>query len=267
MATEGIKIIDSDTASDIYWGIVDFYDSGGDIGSIDNLFPIIQEGAADDLDNEIYVTACALAHWEIGLMTEDKLAYVKSILDKNTSINEWTEVGKKHGKARQKELEKFWQKISQLNLKPRQRKKYRRVTAFYFEVNDVLTFQFESGNYGVAICYRIDQYRGACDYMLCPAAYDFARKPQEQDIKHLEMFVTNQGLDVTGISHSTMATIKEKFEKIGQAVIAEKNKELGSLSYGFSDNSKLFAHTFNDLDYKISNFLLKKKPLKVLCEE
>ena len=82
MATDGVKIIDGDTAHDTYWGIMDLYDSGADFGIINNEFPLVQAEYFDDFDNEIYVTACGLALWEIGQMTEDKLTYIKSIIEK-----------------------------------------------------------------------------------------------------------------------------------------------------------------------------------------
>jgi len=42
LATDGTKIIDGDTAHDTYWGIMDLYDSGGEIQMILNEFPLEQ---------------------------------------------------------------------------------------------------------------------------------------------------------------------------------------------------------------------------------
>src|SRR5690606_13306361 len=108
---------------------------------------------------EIYVTACALALWEIGYMTEEKLPYVKSIIDKGACVKEWTESSEKEGKARQKVLDKFWKKISNPNLKVRPRKKYRKITNLLFQPDDILTFKLKDGNYRVVICAYINQYR------------------------------------------------------------------------------------------------------------
>ena len=36
MSTDGVKIIDGDTAHDTYWGIMDLYDSGADFNTINN---------------------------------------------------------------------------------------------------------------------------------------------------------------------------------------------------------------------------------------
>ena len=80
-------------------------------------------------------------------MTEDKLAYVKSIIDKGACVKEWTEeYGQKEGKARQKEIDKLWKKISQPNPQVRARKKYRKITNLYFQPDDLLTFQLKDGS-------------------------------------------------------------------------------------------------------------------------
>ena len=42
MATDGVKIIDGDTAHDTYWGIMDLYDSEADYVIINKEFPLIQ---------------------------------------------------------------------------------------------------------------------------------------------------------------------------------------------------------------------------------
>ena len=170
MATDGVKIIDGDTAHDTYWGIMDLYDSGADFDTINKEFPLIQADYFDDFDNEIYVTSCALGHWEMGQMTDDKLAYVKSIIDKGACVKEWAENNEKDGKSRQKELDKFWKKISQTNTKVRARKKFRKITNFYFQPDELLTFQLKDGNYRAVICASIDQYRGQCNYILVPTA-------------------------------------------------------------------------------------------------
>ncbi len=70
---------------------MDLYDSGADFDTINKEFPLIQAYHFDDFDNEIYVTSCALALWEMGQMTEEKLTYVKSIIDKGACVIVWTE--------------------------------------------------------------------------------------------------------------------------------------------------------------------------------
>lgn len=53
MAIDGVKIIDSDTAHDVYWSIMDLYDSGADLPTIEATYPLEnEEYQSDALDFE-----------------------------------------------------------------------------------------------------------------------------------------------------------------------------------------------------------------------
>jgi len=165
MATNGVKIIDGDTAYDAYQGILDLYDDGEPLETIHARYPFSDDDDLDDFEYEVYVTACALAFWEIGAMTESMVDEVKKVIAKGASVRDWTaEVGPKAGKARQKELEKLLQKISSENIKVRKKKKYRKITAFLFNINDVLAFKLADDKYHATILLDISQDRGTCFY-------------------------------------------------------------------------------------------------------
>jgi hypothetical protein len=118
MATDGVKIIDGDLAHDTYWRIMDLYDSNADTNEIRKHIPFVRAeyGMDDDFYHEIFVTAYALAFWEIGALTEDILAEVANVIKVGAGVKVWTEeVDAKAGKARQKELDKLVKKISQPN--------------------------------------------------------------------------------------------------------------------------------------------------------
>jgi hypothetical protein len=297
MATDGVKIIDGDTAHETYWGIMDLYDSQADIETIERDFPIYQRDYFDDFDNEIYVTSCALALWEIGQMTKSKLDFVKSVLEKGACVKEWTEENESSGKARQKELDKFWKKISQANHKVRPRKTYRKITNFYFQPDDLLTFQLKDGNYKAVVCIAIDQYRGQCNYILVPTTYSSPKKPAIDDIKDKEIIgrrvgsgydqqVTKEkqpgiervwnyefeggncnyffGVEKLAVDHKDFISFKHKFEKIGTLKIVEGLKETGS--YGYEGNFEGFERVFSDIESHIKIFQFKKYPVKVLCD-
>ncbi len=295
MATDGVKIIDGDTAHDTYWGIMDLYDSGADFDTINKEFPLIQADYFDDFDNEIYVTSCALGHWEMGQMTDDKLAYVKSIIDKGACVKEWAENNEKDGKSRQKELDKFWKKISQTNTKVRARKKFRKITNFYFQPDELLTFQLKDGNYRAVICASIDQYRGQCNYILVPTTYNGNKKPTVDDLKDKEILgrQIGSGYDqqttkerqpgieriwkLTGgncnfffgviklaVDHKDFINFKDRFEKVGTLKIIEGLKETGS--FGYEENFERFETIFSDLENHIKIFQQKKYPVTTLCD-
>jgi len=295
MATDGVKIIDGDTAHDTYWGIMDLYDSGADFDTINKEFPLIQAEYIDDFDNEIYVTSCALALWEMGQLTQDKLVYVKTIIDKGACVKEWAENGEKDGKARKKELAKFWKKISQTNTKVRARKKYRKITNFYFQPDDLLTFQLKDGNYRAVICATIEQYRGQCNYILVPTTYNSSKKPIVEDLKDKEILGRQIGSgydqqttkarqpgieriwELNGgncnfffgviklaVDHKDFINFKDKFEKVGTLKIIEGLKETGS--FGYEENFERFETIFGDLENHIKIFQEKKYPVKTLCD-
>lgn len=296
MATDGVKIIDGDTAHDTYWGIMDLYDSGADFDIINKEFPLIQGDYYDDFDNENYVTSCSLALWEMGQMTEDKLTYVKSVIDKGASIKIWTdENDPKLGKARQKELDKFWKKISQTNTKVRARKKFRKITNFYFQPDDLLTFQLKDGNYRAVICASIDQYRGQCSYILIPTTYNENKKPTVDDLKDKEILgrqidsaydqkTTKEqqpgiekiwqltggncnfffGVIKLAVDHKDFIYFKDRFEKVGTLKIIEGLKETGS--FGYEENFEGFETIFSDLESHIKIFQYKKYPVTALCD-
>ncbi|WP_320052496.1 hypothetical protein [uncultured Acetobacteroides sp.] len=296
MATDGVKIIDGDTAHDTYWGIIDLYDSGVDVDNISEEFPLIQADYFDDFDNEIYVTSCALALWEIGQMTEDKLSYVKSVIDKGACVKVWTEeYDLKEGKARQKELDKLWKKISQTNTKVRARKKFRKITKFYFQPDDLLTFHLRDGNYRAVICASIEQYRGQCNYILVPTTYNSSKKPTADDLKDKEILgrqigsgydqqTTKQrqpGIEriwqLTGgncnfffgvikfaVDHKDFINFKDRFEKVGTLKIVEGLKETGS--FGYEESFERFETIFGDLENHIKLFQQRKYPVTALCD-
>src|SRR5262249_8224200 len=108
-------------------------------------------------------------------------------IDKGACVKDWTETDPKAGKARQRELDKLWKKISQANLKIRSRKKYRLITNFYFQPSDLLAFQLKDNYYRAVICARIDQYRGQSNYILVPTTYKSEQKPTPKDLSTYEI--------------------------------------------------------------------------------
>lgn len=230
MATDGVKIIDGDTAHDIYWGIMNLYDTGAGIESIREQFPFPQTEAGysdDDFEYEIYTTAYALAIWEIGYMTDDILKEVRAVIDKGACVRVWTEeYGKDEGKARQKELDKLWKKISFENQQVRKIKNYKLLTDFLFEINDVLTFQLNNDSYCATILLDIQQYRGNCTYEFGMIDYKEVTKPAIEDILEVEIIgrkiPSGHGMDFTKMLSMSM---DEMMQQGGLEVIMKKEAE------------------------------------------
>lgn len=295
MAVDGTKIIDGDTAHDTYWGIMDLYDDGADLDFIIQEFPLKKE-KIDDFDNEIYVTSCGLAYWEIGLMTSERLNYIKQIIDKGVGVKEWSMYSEKEGKARKLALKRFLNKIEKSNEKIRKRKKYRKITRFIFSENSVLAFQLSNESYAVTCCVKIDQYRGNCNYCLVPITYNSNKKPTMDDIMNSEIlgntiqsgFARNEtkamqngvkkiwdyvggspnflfGFSIDAIEHKDLIKIKDKFEKIGELEIEEGLKEVGSL--GYNRTFEQYDKTYSDLEHYSKIFENQKFPIRAIIKD
>lgn len=296
MATDGVKIIDGDTAHDTYWGFMDLYDNGVEIDVILSRYPLIDQESMDDFENEIYVTSCALAYWETGQMTEERLNFVREIILKNACVEEWRTFDEKAGKARKKVLDSFLNKICVINAKPRARKKYRKITNLFFQNDDLLCLQLPDQTYRVLACTGIDQYRGACDYIFTPLNYQSKKKPHLSDIIDSEIFgrripalaqnrenlLTFQpgidrvweytggkatfcfGLVQWGITHKDLSEFKSRFEKIGSLKIHEGLKRSGSL--GYESSYENIAQCFSDINNSSKSMGYETFPVRVICE-
>lgn len=294
MATDGVKIIDGDLAHDTYWGIMDLYDSNVEIANIKKEFPLIR--TEEDFYHEIFVTSYALAFWEIGELTDEILQEVQSVISKGEGVKVWTkQTSAKEGKARQKELDKLWEKINQPNTKIRVRKKYRKITNFHFIEDDLLAFKINDNSYRVVLCTEIQQYRGECVYWLTPIDYGDNIKPTKDSIfncsvlgliitcsyskeklmkeypgiENLWCLYPNEGLflygyDQIGIGHKDLLVFKDKMEKIGTLKIKDKLKLWSSRSgiasfRGLENNLKDIKNEQGKLNYKFF-------PIALICE-
>ena len=263
MATDGVKIIDGDTAHDTYWGIMDLYDSGASSETIKIQFPFPQPDYYDDFDYEIYATAYALAMWEIGFITEDIIKEVKKIIDKGVCIKIWTEEhDAKSGKQRQKELDKLWSKITSENCKVRKRKKYKLIYKFLFDINDVLAFQIADKYFHVTVLLNITQYRGECTYMFGKILYKSQTLPTIDKVKNSEIIgrkiPSGFGMDMTSI----LAMSFDEMQKQGglDEILKKESERTGSYEVGMSmtgiDHRELINITGKFV--KIGNLNLKE---------
>jgi len=298
MATDGVKIIDGDLAHDTYWSIMDLYDNNVEIETIKVQIPFVREhyGIEDDFYHEIFVTSYALAFWEIGELTKEVLEEVISVNKIGAGVKLWTEqANSKEGQARQKELNKLIKKISEPNSKIRKRKKYRKVTNFYIQVDDLLTFKLKDNFYRAVICNSIHQYRGECSYMLTQTTYKSRAKPTVEDLykydiagitigagDDIKTIISEQpevdklwklysyigefylGIENIGIEHQDFINLKNKFEVIGKLKIKEGFKRGGTFSC--AGNFEKFEKLLNDYDDEKKILANKRFPVEILCE-
>ena len=295
MATDGPKIIDGDTANDTYWGIMDLYDNEISVDKIKQEFPYNID--YDDFDYEIYLTALALAFWEIGLMNDTLFKKVNDTIAKGVGVKVWTEeCDEKTGKQRQQALNRLVKKISTKNEKIRKPKKYRKVTNFHFHPNDLLTFQLKDGLYRAVICTKITQQRGQCTYDLVGTTFVGKTKPNTQIINEFDVagrwipsgFKTEQllemqpeidklwnkipkssnkllGLSYHLVTHKDFYDFKEKFEKVGVVKFKESYKKDGG--YGYESTFNRFEEIFGNFQNHMDVFREKSIPIELLIDK
>jgi hypothetical protein len=297
MATDGVKIIDGDLARDTYDQIMDLYDSDANIATIRKEVPFAKDDYGPDSDfyHEIFVTTYALAFWEIGEITDDIINEVKRVIDLKAGVKVWTEeCDESEGKKRQKELDKLLKKISAPNQKIRKRKKYKLIKNFYFQPDDVLTFQLSDKDYYAVICAKVTQQRGQCTYDLVATTYKGKTKPTIDDLKNcfiagrkiesgydLKTTLSHQpnvdeiwryvkqdnfifGLPYHLVTHRDIISFKDKFEVVGKLKIKESFKRDGG--YGYETSFDRFESIFSDLDNYMKVFSEQKYPVTLLCE-
>ena len=153
MAIDGVKIIDSDDAYDIYNDIIEHYKDGTDVDIIKKDWLNEESNfCTDELYKEIYWTALAYALWKIGNPDENIKNKALEIISKGPS-KLWNEIDEKAIKARQKALNKLAEQIQSENLRPIKKPKPRKRREPYFELGDVISIKFEH-EYG--ICFISD---------------------------------------------------------------------------------------------------------------
>ena len=80
MAIDGVGIIDSDCAHDVYNPIMEMYHLGQSIEIIiKNIDAFEPNFIYSELEHEIFITAYALAMWEIGGLTNEQLEKVNAL--------------------------------------------------------------------------------------------------------------------------------------------------------------------------------------------
>ena len=230
MAVDGVKIIDSDSAYDVYNPIMEMYHFGETIEKIKAKIDSLESHISyNELEYEIYITAYALGMWEIGGLTDELLQKVNSIVSKGASTL-WDDVAPNAAKDRQKVLEKFLLKIEQPNLKVKKRKNYKQRTDFIFSPEEVFVISLEDKTFGAVILIMTFQEARTLYYAFAEVILRSEAKPTIADVMQCKVHARiNLGFDnIKIVSHKNLLTFYGKFEKIGTVNISQNNRRLGT---------------------------------------
>jgi hypothetical protein len=188
MATDGVKIIDSDTAHDVYNGIYTLYNNGATHEEIIEAFPFVWEVEGDGFEHEQYITAWALAMWETGGLGADHLHEVQRVVALGHGVRIWTEeVNAKEGAARQKELEKLLKKISV----PPTRIKKRQLppkTPPQHPAGTLLAFPAEGDVWGMAVVTHVVWRKRRYEYSVALTNWQGAQQPETATLPPLQLW-------------------------------------------------------------------------------
>jgi hypothetical protein len=240
MAVDGVKIIDSDWAHDIYSTFMDMYDSGAPVQIIKNEIEKLGENSVDDFEHEIYFTTYCLALWEIGELDKSKFDKLVNVVNKEAFANYYkTELDDSTFKVRLKETSKLISRLSNQNSKIRKRKKYKLVTKFHYNPGDVLAFKGSDNLYHFTYLLFITQYRGECVYHFIPIIFESNDLPPIEKVLNnkiagRKIFSTLEpegfvyGLDSSGVFHQDLFDYKNNFTVIGNFQVLDKYRKLGA---------------------------------------
>lgn len=233
MAIDGTKIIDSDTAYDIYNEVVERYRNGENIEQIrQDILDEADNFCVNELYKEIYWTAFAYSLWKIRHLTEDVKEKCLAIIRLGAS-DIWVEyINEKAQKNRQKHLDKLALQLESENLQPLKPYKARK-TPFVplFEVGDVLAVKLEQG-YGVCLVFSIEQTVRKIEYHLICTRILQNNIPTITEVLNSQIATTKNSMGISTdcrFSHKNLKEISSSFTKIGK-VEFEKECKLYLLS-------------------------------------
>ena len=225
MAIDGVKIIDSDTAFDIYNYVTESYKDGQSADKIiEKILADEKDYCIDDFYSEIYWTALAYSLWKIGHLPGDIKKKALEIIEKGA--NEfWLEIDDKVLKQRQKCLDKLAIQLESENLKPIKVSKVKAARMPYFKTGDVLAIKFDD-EYGVCFVSSVDEGPRRLEYNLACTRLLQKEKPSIDDFLSSKIACGKQDTSYClktdcWFNHKDLGQLIDRFEKIGRVELED----------------------------------------------
>lgn len=240
MAIDGVGILESDLAHDIYSEFMDLYDSNMSVVDIRNRMDSWRSELADDLEREIHLSTCCQALWEIGELKGSDRQLLLSMIESEKGLCLWRVMGEELYATRKKVLRRQLSRLSNPKPKSRPRKKYRKVDRLLFSVGDCLVYHHSNGDsYPLLVC-DVSQDRGECLYSMVPVVVvDSSRAVACEHVANGH-FVGRKipssfaalgftyGFSVTRPEHRELIKYADDFSKVGRVEIRTDNAGIGS---------------------------------------
>ena len=225
MAIDGVKIIDSDTAFDIYNYVTESYKDGQSADKIiEKILADEKDYCIDDFYSEIYWTALAYSLWKIGHLPGDIKKKALEIIEKGA--NElWLEIDEKALKQRQKCLDKLAIQLENENPKPIKVLKAKNARKPYFKTGDVLAIKFDD-EYGVGFVSSVDEGSRRLEYNLACTRLLQKEKPSIDDFLSSKIACGKQDTSYClktdcWFNHKDLGQLIDRFEKIGRVELED----------------------------------------------
>jgi len=222
MAIDGVKIVDSDFAWDIFDDFFERFDAGALPAALRRELTEEYEGEIlSRLDREIFLTTLAECLWRVGEPVVELSDQIQDMLDREATAVEWEDLYPE----RKKVLKRFLTRLNKLKTKPVERKKNRSPKKLLFEEGDYLVFTKQNGKQVPVIMWGLERRGGLTYLFVCPnlsKTEDAALIRKLLDTSHpltdLELttfFHRDKHAKNTGIEHKTLKPNVERFRKFG----------------------------------------------------
>ncbi len=225
MAIDGVKIIDSDTACDIYNYVTESYKDGLSADKIiEKILADEKDYCIDDFYSEIYWTALAYSLWKIGHLPGDIKKKALEIIEKGA--NElWLEIDEKALKQRQRNLDELVIQLESENQRPIKVSKLKAARTPYFKTGDVLAIKFDD-EYGIGFVSSVDEGPRRLEYNLACTRLLQKEKPSIDDFLSSKIPCGKQNTSYClktdcWFNHKDLGRIIDRFEKIGRVELED----------------------------------------------
>ena len=239
MAIDGVKIIDSDEAHDIYHYVVDNYKDGK---NIDKIIATILKDEKNYCINafytEIYWTALAYSLWKIDRLPEEIKNKTLAIIQ-NGADEFWHEIDDKAFSKRQKVLNKFALQLQNKNPKPTKVSKAKSKQTPFFNEGDVLAVKLKD-EYGIVFVSAIDESPRKTEYHFACARLLQKHKPTMNDFLNRQMAYDEQDTCYwlktdCWFTHEELELLLDNLEKIGEVELHEYRLSMYAPAYALED--------------------------------
>jgi hypothetical protein len=231
MAIDGLKILESDFGIDIQNEILDLYDTQKSEQEIKLHLKSEWQKLTEPLDIEIFITSGCLTLWEIGMLDDDFLMQLKTLVEKGADKFWLVNFDSITLENRNSVLRQLLIKVKEPNTKIRKRKAYKGLLNNLFTKGEVLVILIDS-LYHCIIFEDFYQHKSEAYYSFVATTYN------KSDISTIDELLVEEipviktksgelGVRKLDIYYKDIEKFKSDFVKIGIIKLNQHAESLG----------------------------------------